>query len=171
MRPTPGLDVKSDDRLGNGLGLGGLLLVVGLKALLTDASSLSILLFVVAAEQVDIVVVLSLLLGLGGVDGHLGDLGAVDGVRLGGIAGEGGELALEGSNVAVPAGGVGVLLRVRSRRKSLVDGDISLGRRVTIVTMLVSVVQGGLWCTGKRFIPVVVSEMHRVLVASSSSGS
>lgn len=130
---TPRLDVKSDDRLGDGLRLGGLLLTVSSETLLTDLGSLSILLLVVTAEQVDIIIILrSLLGGIGGVDGQVSRLRAVGRVSLGGVARESGELALVRGNVLVPSGGVRVLLSVGSLLGSLEDGDISLRGTVTI---------------------------------------
>ncbi|KAI6770401.1 hypothetical protein HG530_005030 [Fusarium avenaceum] len=123
------LDVKGDDGLGNSLGLVLLLLAVLSKTLLADADSLGVLLLVVAAEQVDVVIVasLSLLLrGLGRVDGHLSGLRAVGGVRSGSITGEGGELALVAGNVLVPSSSVGVLLLVGGAGQSLEGSDISL---------------------------------------------
>lgn len=134
MQHTPGLDVEGHDGLGSDLGLGSLLLTVGSEALLANAFSLGILLLV-AAEQVDVVVVVvttGLLRSLGGVDRHLGDLGAVGSVGLGGIAREGGELALVGSDVAVPPSSVGVLLGVRGLGEGLEGGDISLRGGVAV---------------------------------------
>ena len=99
---TPGLDVNGDDRLGGGLGLVLLLLLVLGKALLADTGGLRILLLLVAAEQIDVIIVLLGSGGLGGVHGELSGLGAVDGVGLGGIAGEGGEVVVVGGDVLVP---------------------------------------------------------------------
>ena len=128
---TPGLDVHGDDGLGSDLGLGSLLLGVGLETLLTDLGSLSVLLLVVAAEQVDIIIILLSLLGsLGGVDGELALLGAVGREGLGSITGKSGELALVGRDVLVPSGGVGVLGSLRSRLQGLEDGNIGLGGTV-----------------------------------------
>lgn len=93
IKRTPRLNIHGDDRLGGDLGLVLLLLAVLGQTLLTDTGSLGILLLVVRAEQVDIIVVLGGG-GLGGVQGDLGDLRAVDGVGLAGIAVEGGELIL-----------------------------------------------------------------------------
>lgn len=136
---TPRLDVKSDNGLGDGLGLGSLLLTVSSETLLTDLGSLSILLLVVTAEQINIIIIiLSLLGGLGGVDSQISGLRAVGRVGLGGIAREGGELALVRGNVLVPSGGVRVLLRVGSLLGSLEDGDISLRGAVTIGIRLAS---------------------------------
>lgn len=132
---TPGLHVHGDDRLGNGLGLGSLLLLVGSKTLLTDAGSLGILLLVVGAEQVDIVVVLSGISTLSGVDGEVARLGTVGRVGLGGVTGEGGELALVGGDVLVPSGGVGVLVGSRGGAEGLEDGNISLRGAVAIYSM------------------------------------
>lgn len=124
---TPWLNVQSDDRLGSRLGLALLLLAVLGQTLLTDTGSLGILLLVVRAEQVDIIVLLLGSGGLGGVQGDLRGLGAVDGVRLGGIAREGGELRLVRLDVLVPPGGVGVLGSVGGGGDGLEDGNISLG--------------------------------------------
>jgi hypothetical protein len=126
---TPGLDIEGHHRLGGGLGpLGLLLLAVLGQALLADADSLRVLLLVVvAAEEVDILVLLLLSRGgLGRVQGDLGDFGAVDGVGLGGIAGERGEVVLERGDVLVPAGRVGVLGGVGGRAQGLEGDDISL---------------------------------------------
>lgn len=167
---TPGLDFQGHHGLGDGLGLGRLLLVVGRKALLTDPGGLGILLLVVAAEQVDVVVVIAgLLLSLGGVDGHVRGLGAVDGVGLGGITGQSSELALVGGDVLVPPGGVRVLLRVGGRLESLEDGDISL--RGTVAVEAVSAMSPSLVFSNIVECAAKHSEMHKVLVLSSSSGS
>lgn len=131
-RLTPWLDVKGNDRLGGNLGLGGLLLLVGSETLLTDANGLRVLLLV-GAEQVDVIVVLSSGLGgrsLGRVHGDLGDLRAVDGVGLGSITGESGELILERGNVLVPPGSGRVLGGIRGAGESLEGGDIGLRRSV-----------------------------------------
>lgn len=85
---TPGLDIHGDHRLGSGFGpLGLLLLAVLGQALLADADSLRVLLLVVTTEEVDVLVLLLSGGGLGWVQGDLGDVGAVDGVGLGGVAG------------------------------------------------------------------------------------
>jgi hypothetical protein len=165
---TPRLDVKSDDGLGDGLGLGLLLLLVLGKSLLADAGSLLVLLLV-AAEQVDIVVIttLSLLRGLSGVDGHLGGLRAVGAVGSSGITGEGGELALVAGDVLVPSGSVGVLLGVRGRGESLEDGDISLRGALAIgnVSTLFTLALGrNIRCVKND------SEMHKCLLLRQSAG-
>lgn len=134
MQHTPRLDVHGNDGLGGGLGLALLLLAVLGEALLTDAGSLGVLLLVVGTEEVDILI---LLLGgggggLGGVEGHLGDVGAVDGVGLAGITGEGGELLLVGGDVLVPTGSVGVLGGIGSGAQGLEDDNIGLGGRVPL---------------------------------------
>ena len=127
---TPRLDIHSHDRLGNSLGLGLLLLAISLQALLSDLSSLCVLLLVlVTAEQVDIVVVI-LLLSLGRVESQVARLGAVDGVGLRSIAGQSSKLALKGSDVLVPSSGVRELGRVGRRLESLEGGNIGLGRGV-----------------------------------------
>ena len=120
---------QGDNRLGGRLGLASLLLIVLGQTLLLDPGSLRVLLFVVAAEEVNLIVVLSLslLLGcLGGVDGQVGRLGAVSSEVLGGVAGKGVELALEGEHVVVPAPCVGVLFWGRDLLDLLVDLDIGL---------------------------------------------
>jgi hypothetical protein len=53
----PRLDIKSDDRLGNSLGLGGLLLRISLQSLLLDSLGFSVGLFVVTAKEIDVVVI------------------------------------------------------------------------------------------------------------------
>lgn len=128
---TPGLDVHGDDRLGSNLGLGLLLLAVLGQALLTDAGGLGVLLLVVAAEEVDVVVLLRGR-GLGGVQGDLGNIRAVDGVGLAGIAGEGRELLFVRGDVLVPAGRVGVLGGVGGGVQGLEGNGISLRGRVTV---------------------------------------
>jgi hypothetical protein len=72
-RHTPWLDIECDDRLGSRLNLAGLLLVVLSQALRLELLGLLINLVVVAAEQVDLVIVLllGLLGGLGRVEGEL----------------------------------------------------------------------------------------------------
>jgi hypothetical protein len=120
---------QGDDRLGGRLDLASLLLVVLGQTLLLDSGSLRVFLLVVAAEEVNLIVVLglSLLLRcLGGVDGQLGGLGAVGGEILGWVAGKGIELALEGEHVVVPAPRVRVLFWGRDLLDLLVDLDIGL---------------------------------------------
>lgn len=131
---TPRLHIHSHNGLGSRLGLALLLLAVLSQTLVPDTGRLRILLLVVRAEQVDILVVVvsSSSGGLGRVQGDLGGIGAVDGVGLGGVAGEGGELGLEGRNVLVPAGGVGVLGRVGGGGDGLEDGDVGLGGVVAV---------------------------------------
>ena len=130
---TPRLNVKGDNRLSGRLGLAGLLLGVLSETLFADTSSLSVLLLVVRAEKVDIVIILlSLLGGLGGVDGELRGLGAVSGELLGWVARERGELGLERGDVLVPAVGVGVLGRLRLGLQGLEGLDIGLGRTVAL---------------------------------------
>lgn len=86
---TPGLDIHENDGFGSSLGLGSLFLLVGSQTLLADTRSLGILLVlvVVTAKQVDVVVIIVPLIG-----GN--DIGTVDGVRLGGISGQGCEVGL-----------------------------------------------------------------------------
>ena len=131
VKHTPGLDVHGDDRLGSRLYLAGLLLVVLGKTLSLDLLGLGILLLVAAAEKVDLVVVLSLLLGsLGGVDSEVAGLRAVGGEVLGGVTRQGLELTLEGEEVVVPAPCVGELLGGGDLLDLLEDLDIGLGGRV-----------------------------------------
>lgn len=146
-RLTPRLHIHGDDRLGNSLGLGSLLLTVSSETLLTDPDSLGILLLIVRAEQVNIVVVVLSSSTLGGVDGEVARLGAIGRVGLGGVTGEGGELALVAGNVLVPAGGVGVLVGGRGGGESLEDGDISLRGAVAacIVSTLRLEASGQVW--------------------------
>ena len=92
---------------------------------------LGILLLIIAAKEVDIVVIL-LSGGLGstsGVDGQLLGAGAVGGVLLGSIAGQGTELGLVRGDVLVPAVGVGVLLGGGRLLEGLERLDISLRGR------------------------------------------
>lgn len=147
---TPGLHVHGDDRLGNGLGLGSLLLFVSSKTLLTDADSLGILLLVVRAEQVDIIVVLLSSSTLSRVDGEVTRLRAVGGVGLGRITRESGKLALIRGDVLVPSGGVGVLVGDRRGADGLVDGDISLRGAVAICTWSVRFVQNVWLASAKK---------------------
>jgi hypothetical protein len=132
---TPRLDIEGHDRLGGGLGALGLLLLAVLgQALLADADSLGVLLLVIAAEEVDVLVLLLLSRGgLGGVQGDLGDLGAVDGVGRGGIAGERREVVLERGDVLVPAGRVGVLGGVGGRAQGLEGDNIGLRGGVAVM--------------------------------------
>ena len=109
-----------------------LLLTVLLETLLADLGSLLVLFLVVAAEQVDIVVVLLSRGGLGGVQGGSNNLGAVDGVRLRSVTGEGSEVIVEASNVLVPTRGIGVLGSSRRLLQCLEDGNIRLGGRIAI---------------------------------------
>jgi hypothetical protein len=132
-RRTPRLDVQSDNGLGGGLRtLGLLLLAVLLETLLADLGSLLVLLLVVAAEQVDIVVLLLGRRGLGGVQGGSNNLWAVDGVGLGRVTGEGSKVIVEAGDVLVPTRGVGVLGRSWGLLECLEDGNICLGRRVSV---------------------------------------
>lgn len=127
---TPRLNVHGDNGLGSNLRLGLLLGTVGSQTLFTDTGSLSVILLVVGAEQVDIVIILLSGGSLGGVQGDCSDIRAVDGVRLTGITGEAGEVILEGGDVSVPAGSVGVLAGVGGRLQSLEAGNISLGSTI-----------------------------------------
>lgn len=127
---TPRLDVNGDNGLGSGLGLALLLLAVLGETLLTDTLSLGIFLLIIRAKQVDVVVVVVGSRGLGGVQGDLGGVGAVDGVGLGGITRESGKLILVGGDVLVPPSGVGVLGRVGGGGDGLEGHDVGLGSGV-----------------------------------------
>lgn len=130
---TPRLDIQGDNGLGGELGLGLLLLPVLGQALIAETCSLGIFLLVVGAEQVDIIIIIGGgSRGLGGVQGELRGVRAVCGVRLAGIAVEGGELILESGNVLVPAGGLGVLGGIGRRLESLEAGDVGLRGSVAI---------------------------------------
>lgn len=128
MKHTPGLNLESHEGLGNGLGLGLLLLAVLSKASLTLLDDLRVLLLIIGAEEVHVVVVVGSL----GVGGQLSGLRAVGSVGLGGIAGEGGVLSLERGDVLVPASSVGVLLGVRGTGEGLEGHDIGLGGSIAI---------------------------------------
>lgn len=143
---TPGLDIHGDNGLGGGLGLALLLLAVLSQTLLTDTDSLSILLLVIATEQVDIIVILSSggVGGLGGVQGNLSDLGAVSGVGQAGIARQSGELILVRGNVLVPTSGVRSLGGVGSLLEGLEDSNIGL-RGVVSEKWGEGLVRGGLF--------------------------
>lgn len=147
---TPWLDIESDDRLGSRLSLAGLLLGVLSEALLSDPHGLLILLLVVRAEKVDFVIVLlgGLLRSMGGVDGELRGLGAVGGVLLGWVTGEGRELGLESGDVLVPAVGVRELLSGGLRLQGLEGLDIGLGRGVA-VDLVRGLLLGRLWLIKK----------------------
>lgn len=131
---TPWLHVQSDNRLSGRLGLAGLLGGVLGKALLSDLGSLCVLLLVGRTEKVDLIIILlsSLLRGLGGVDGELRRLGSVCSVLLRWVTGEGGEFRLERGDVLVPAVCVGVLLGGRLRLDGLEGLDVGLGRSVAL---------------------------------------
>lgn len=131
---TPRLDVKSDNRLGCRLYFAGLLLVVLSQTLGLYPLSLRILLLIVAAEQVDLVVILlgSLLGCLGRVDGELRGLRAIGGVLLGWVARQGLKLALEGEDVVVPAPCVRELLWGRDLLDLLEDLDVGLRWSVAV---------------------------------------
>jgi hypothetical protein len=130
---TPGLDVHGDNGLGGGLDLAGLLLVVLGQTLSLQLLSLGVLLLVVAAEQIDIIVILLSGGGcLGRVDGKLRLLGAVGGVVLGRVAGQRRELRLPREDVVVPAPCVRELLRGRGGLELLEDLDVGLRRGVPV---------------------------------------
>jgi hypothetical protein len=140
---TPGLDVQYDYRLRGDLGLGLLLLTVLGQTLLADAGGLSILLFLVAAEQVDIVVVLLSRRGLGRVQSGSDDVGTVDGIRLSRITGKRCEFVIVTSDVLVPTRSMRVLGSLRGSAQGLEDGHIGLGRRVAIDAMSQWEAEGG----------------------------
>jgi len=125
---TPWLYVEGDNGLGGRLALAGLLLVVLGQAFSLELLCLLVDLVVVAAKQVDVIVILLLCLlrRLGGVDSEGGGLGAVGGEVLGRVAGQGVELALEGEEVVVPAPCVWILLWCGDLLDLLEDLDVGL---------------------------------------------
>jgi hypothetical protein len=123
---TPGLNLHGDKGLGSGLGLVGLLGLVLVETLVALSNNLGVLLLRVGAEEVLIIILLGLVLGVGG---KLSGLGAVGGEGLGGVTGEGGEFALVRGDVLVPAGDVGVLLSVGGAVEGLEGHDIGLAGR------------------------------------------
>lgn len=127
---VPGLDVERHERLGNRLGLVGLLGGVLGEALLLERLGLGVDLLVRRAEQVEVVVVGGSR-GSGGGGGGRGR-GAVGGVGLGGVAGERLVLSLVRLDVLVPAGRVRVGGRVRGRRERLEDGNVGLRGGVAV---------------------------------------
>lgn len=130
MKHTPGLDLQGHKRLSSGLGaLGGLLGLVLLEALVALSDSGSILLLRVGTKEVLLLVLLGLVLG---VDGELGGLRAVGSEGLGGVTGEGGELALVRGDVLVPAGNVGVLGSVGGGAEGLESHNIGLAGGIAI---------------------------------------
>jgi hypothetical protein len=130
---TPGLNIQCDDRLGSGLYLASLLLVVLSKTLGLEPLVLRILLLVAAAEKINLIILLLSSSGcLSGVEGELSGLRAVSSVVLGGVTGKGGELRLPGEDVVVPSPGVGVLLGCGDGLDLLEDLDIGLGRGVAV---------------------------------------
>jgi hypothetical protein len=101
---TPWLDIKCDNRLGGRLDLASLLLVVLGQTLGLELLGLLVDLIVVAAEQVELVIVLLSLLGCRGrVQSDLRRVGSVSSELLGGVTGKGLKLALKGEEVVVPA--------------------------------------------------------------------
>jgi hypothetical protein len=123
---TPGLNLHGDKGLSSGLGLVGLLGLVLLETLVALSNNLGVLLLRVGAEEVLIVILLGLVLGVGG---KLSGLGAVGSEGLGGVTGEGGEFALVRGDVLVPAGDVGVLLSIGGAAEGLEGHDIGLAGR------------------------------------------
>jgi hypothetical protein len=166
VKRTPRLHIHGDDRLGGGLGLALLLLAVLGQALLTDAGSLGVLLLVVGTEKVDVLILLLLSSGggLGGVQGDLSDVGAVDGVGLAGIARQGGELVLVRGDVLVPAGRVGVLGGIGGSAQGLEDDGISLRGGVAAVAGK-SCQRFAIWDMAREMTgwPREKSEVHKVL--------
>lgn len=139
MNHTPWLNIKSDDTLGGRLHLALLLLLVLGQSLLPDSGSLSILLLIVTAKEVDILVFfLSLLGGLGGVDGDLADVWAVGLEGLGWVARQGRELGLIRGDVLVPASSVWVSLDSWGGAESLEDLDVGLRRSRAIFLLALS---------------------------------
>jgi hypothetical protein len=134
-RRTPGLDVHGDHRLRCSLWLSLLLLLVLSQTLFSDSSSLGIL-FLVATEQVDVVIVVVRLAGgrsLGKVQRRGGCIRAICGVCLGGITGQSSEVTFVRGEVLVPSSGVRVLLLVWGRLERLEAGDIGLGWGVAVM--------------------------------------
>ncbi len=130
MKHTPGLDLQGHKRLRSGLGaLGGLLGLVLLEALVALSHGGGILLLRVGTEEVLLLVLLGLILG---VDGELGGLRAVGSEGLRGVTGEGGELALVRGDVLVPAGNVGVLGSVGGGAEGLERHNIGLAGGIAI---------------------------------------
>lgn len=132
---TPRLDIQRHNRLSSRLALSLLLLCVLRQSLLPDPHSLRILLFVVRAEEIDLIIVIAalgllLLRRLGRVDCKLRGLRAVGGVLFRWVARKGGELGLEGGDVLVPAVGVRVLLDGGWGLDGLVGLDVCLGGAV-----------------------------------------
>jgi hypothetical protein len=132
---TPRLDVHGDNRLSGGLDLASFLLVVLGQTLSLELLRLLVHLVLVAAEQVNLVIVLLSSRRLGGIDRQLGLLGTIGGVVLCRIAGQSGELRLPGEDVVVPAPGVGELLRRWDRLQLLEDLDIGLRWGIAIAVL------------------------------------
>ena len=87
---VPRLDVHGDDRLGSGLNLALLLLLVLCQSLLALGDDLWVfLLILVGAEEVNLVLIFW---GILGVDGNLANVWAVCGEGLGWVAWQAGEL-------------------------------------------------------------------------------
>jgi hypothetical protein len=108
---TPWLDIECDNGLRGRLRLASLLLVVLGETLGLELLSLLVDLVVVAAEQVDLVVILfSLLRRRSRIEGDLGRVRAVGSELLGWVTRQGLKLALKGEDVVVPAPCVWVFL-------------------------------------------------------------
>jgi hypothetical protein len=134
---TPWLDIECDNGLGGRLDLAGLLLVVLVQTLLLELLGLLVDLVVVAAEQVELVVVLlsRLLRCRSRVDGEVGGLRTVGSVLLGGVTRKGLKLALKGDEVVVPAPCEWVLLWGRGLLNLLEDLDVGLRRGVAVLLL------------------------------------
>lgn len=130
---TPWLHIHGDNGLSGGLNLAGLLLVVLSQTFGLQPLGLLVDLLVVAAEQVDFVIVLLSSRGLGGVDRELGLLGSIGSVVLGWVTGQRCELGLPGEDVVVPAPGERVLLGGGNSLQLLEDLDIGLRRGVAMI--------------------------------------
>jgi hypothetical protein len=133
QKHTPWLDIHSDDRLGSRLYFTSLLLVIFVQTVLSQFGSVCrFLLIVVAAEKIDLIIILlGLLLWCLWVDWELADLWAVGGEVFRWVTWEGGEFRLEGGNVLVPAVCEWVLLDSGLALDGLEGFDIGLRRCVS----------------------------------------
>lgn len=106
------------------------------QTLFADTGSFNILrLLLVAAEQVDIVVVLLCSRGLGSIQSSSDDVRSVDGERLTHVTGKRYEVVVVANNVLVPTRSVRVLGSSRVGIQGLEDGYIGLGWREAIDVM------------------------------------
>lgn len=120
----PWLDIKGDDGLGSWLRLAGsLLLLVFSKSFSLNSFSFFIF-FVIGTEEIDIFVIF-FFSGSGFRRTELASLSVL-------ITGKRREFFRVRSNVLVPTGSVRVGFGIRSRAYSLVNSNISLGRRDTM---------------------------------------